>query len=995
MFGPASRDGMGLAQTEVLDLKHDLVVQAASIAWNGRIRAESVNFSSNAPYLVAYDVLAQLSGAISLVTTSGDIAINAGLYSASDRGLVGNGSGNITLTTASGAITTNGAGWVMSDPVKLDWALRGSKYDIGSIDINTGRFTVSGATTAEATLYLPNGSVIRNAQGAFIQSTGGRLTLASTLGVGAPLAGYLISPLSLFTNVASFTANVPAGRTGYITDIDDITNIAPSGGGNFNIVSLLGNQNAPQPINTNQEIVLISDSLNLSSLISTAFNIFVRPTDPTRRLYLVQSDAGSLVGLVLSQTELNNLVTSSTLFLGAADLRTPIVIGDGTSILVRFNNPTTILRADSVNITSPLLANNLIVYGDGTTMTIAESVAAASIRIEDSVLVSGSRSVSVAGSFNLVGTLDADSSDAALALSAGADVDITGSVGSARAFASLSISAGGSISLGSDVSVAGDLTLASAGSISIAGDVFVAGDLVIESGASVTFSGSLRVGGRVIVRAAGPVAFAASVQLAGPAALGSAAAPLGALSFAGPVAAADLSAYASTITASAPIAASALRLEAGSLTLDTVSAASAYLAATGRLALAGLSVAASAELVANQIDLLGAVSAASADATLTLRPYDSARAISIGANVLGAPASALRLDAADLAAIQPGFASLVIGDIEAGSGAVYLGRLGLLAGESTFRSPVTIAGGSVIVTRAIDLDARASELRLVARTGNLTVNGRVNAASVSARLVFEAAGNLVVNRGLHASESITLVAGGALTVNLPSATTGEISASALVLVAGGALTLNDGTDSVTLAADTYLAIDAASLVRNGGSVTFAGEDVTADLAASFLRELLPVLPPVDPAPVDPVVVIDPVVLPEPVVTLLPEVVFNTAVTATPSTPSVVVSAPAAEKGSSVASAPTTTPVSTPAPRAPVFVLTADLVRTPLRAFVTAPVVPSAFRTGDFSADSLFSVTARLDDRAASFGAGHSDKERTDDEDSLYAGLLADPEGDLS
>ncbi|MET0262090.1 MAG: calcium-binding protein, partial [Rariglobus sp.] len=426
---------------EVLNLKADVTVAAASIVWNGRLRATSFDFLSASGYLIGHDLLAQNNGYITLVTTSGNIQLNAGLYSASgnDGGTgtgstVGNGNGTITLTTSTGAILTNGFGWnYINDPVKLDWALRLARYNASTVNLDTGHITTTGANSAEQSLYLPNGTVIRNANGAIIQSTGGRLNLSAPLGIGSNMAGFLISPTGLFTHVASFTANVLAGKVVFLVEIDNITNIASSAGGQVSVVSLLGRQDTPAPINTDDQVNIIGDQLNITTPITTSNSIFVRPTDPTRTLYIVQNENGVLNGLVLSQAELNNLITSSTVFFGSGDLRTPIIIGSANATgAIRFNNPTTVLRADFINIHSPLIAQHLIIYGDGSTVHLAADLTVVTGLVDDSVVVSGIRAILSDNDFTITGPIDGDSTGTAddLSITAGNDLNLDGPIGS-------------------------------------------------------------------------------------------------------------------------------------------------------------------------------------------------------------------------------------------------------------------------------------------------------------------------------------------------------------------------------------------------------------------------------------------------------------------------------------------------------------------------------------------------------------------------------------
>ena len=486
-------------------------------------------------------------------------------------------------------------------------------------------------------------------------------------------------------------------------------------------------------------------------------------------------------------------------------MRTPIIIGNGTNTAVNLNNPISILRADYILITSPLIAKNLIIYGDGTTLTLSESVNVTSALIDDSVLVSGSRSIISTEDLTVQGPVDGDSGAGAddLSLTVGASLRLNGAVGSisANGLRDLTISAGGNVEFSSTVNLDGDLNLSALGSVLFNGDVMVDGDLIIDATSAVTFSGSLHVGGRLIIRNTGDVTLAGPLTVAGASFLGTSAAPLGALVFASTATVADLSAYASSVNSAANLIAGVLHLEVSgriSLSGPANSVSSARLlstASSGSIVLASLAVGFSgAEIAANQIDLRGPVTASSSAATLILRPYDSGRAIAVGSSVLGAPASALRIDSTDINSIRTGFASITVGDAIAGTGTVYVGRLGLAVNDATFSSPVLLAGGSIVVTRNIDLDTRVSDLVMVARTGSITINGTVNADTASGRIHFQAAGNISVNRTLRSSVAITFVAGGSVSINLISS---EVTAPIIAFVASTLTAISDGQNILT------------------------------------------------------------------------------------------------------------------------------------------------------------------------------------------------------
>jgi hypothetical protein len=379
--------------------------------------------------------------------------------------------------------------------------------------------------------------------------------------------------------------------------------------------------------------------------------------------------------------------------------------------------------------------------------------------------------------------------------------------------------------------------------VTFAADVTIAGDLVIEDAASVTFSGKLTVGGTLRILRAGAVAFNGPLTLDGNASVGRAddldavatltvAGPVtfsgdtlfatrGALAFAQSVLAAAPSASLTLATGAALSFGPAARLELGPARLAVTQAASATFAASvlvgaltlrssgsitfsaadntadsldltstaanGLVTLRSFAIGSGdATVTANRIDLTGPLADAGPASALTFKPFTTGRALSIGTAALGAPAAVLDFSANDLAAIQAGFSTVTFGDAAAGTGAVYLGRIGQAQSTARLLNATVIVGGSITVTRAVD---SAAQLSLVARTGSVTVNGALNQAPSerASELSLEASGAITLNRAVYASVRITLLSGTSTVDNLGRASAPEVRTSPATLVVVPAL----------------------------------------------------------------------------------------------------------------------------------------------------------------------------------------------------------------
>ena len=182
-----------------------------------------------------------------------------------------------------------------------------------------------------------------------------------------------------------------------------------------------------------------------------------------------------------------------------------------------------------------------------------------------------------------------------------------------------------------------------------------------------------------------------------------------------------------------------------------------------------------------------------------MKPRTTGRNIAVGSPpaVIGA----MDVSDADLAAIAPGFALVVIGDAAAGTGAVTVGSIGTQQGlsNSYLANPTTIAGGSVTVSQNVDMAAATGTLRLLARTGNVTVNATLNgtAAERGAVVQLEAqAGSVAVNAPVYASSEVRLIAAGAATEGAG----GYVIAPSLQVSANGAVTLLHASNAVSTVA---------------------------------------------------------------------------------------------------------------------------------------------------------------------------------------------------
>jgi hypothetical protein len=113
-------------------------------------------------------------------TTGGGVSITADSGNITFRqGIEVTGNGNITLLAPQGAVLNDPAavGWLLQDGAfskEIEWALVNGKF---SVNEETGQIVVAKAADYEQAAHLVNGTVLRTAEGPYIQTTGGALTI--------------------------------------------------------------------------------------------------------------------------------------------------------------------------------------------------------------------------------------------------------------------------------------------------------------------------------------------------------------------------------------------------------------------------------------------------------------------------------------------------------------------------------------------------------------------------------------------------------------------------------------------------------------------------------------------------------------------------------------------------------------------------------------------------------------------------------------------------
>ena len=467
----------------------------------------------------------------------------------------------------------------------------------------------------------------------------------------------------------------------------------------------------------------------------------------------VDKFARSFAQVVIGRIEGQHLIHSpEAAFNGAVVLRAPRAGGTLDVASFQTSGPVSIVGSGNTfhfDGANPILTGSSISIDDN--VIVHAGVDGSATATTGEIVIFGTGKGMIDG--EPTGTDVGDDED--LTLAAQTTVTVTGAIGSRWKLDDLTVTSAtrGAVVLDRSVSLTGTLDV-TGGAVTIGGVVDVAGDLMIDASSMVAFGSNVSVGGDLVITGATGVTFGGTLSVGGTLSI---VGVNGTVRFQGRVtAAADLS----------------------------------VTAATGIEFLGGLAASRDVTLTANEVELRGGMASVvgPATGTLVVKPFTASRPIRVGTPT-GTTTGSLDISDTDLAAIAPGWAAVVIGDVAAGTGAVTIGSIGAQQGSrnSWIRNATTIVGGSVTVAQKVDVAGTASYLKFVGRTGGVTINAAVNqtAAERNAWLRLEAAQGIAINAPIWSTQTVSLVSG---TTTAQSAVA-PITTSGLRVSAGGAVSL--------------------------------------------------------------------------------------------------------------------------------------------------------------------------------------------------------------
>ena len=604
------------------------------------ISLKSVSVENGGEYTITIDgtnftYKASVAGA-----TLADVVSALALRIDADARYTASSSGNvITVTDGAGTSTITQNSKIFTP--EIEWAMINGRF---KVDGTTGQVSVDGATPYEENSHLINGTVLRAAEGPYLQTTGGTILLKAKGTVGDAVSGFHYSPLALVIDAVYVAASSSDRATIAVisTDSVNVLNVddgAGSKGGGTGISTLSGVQTILSPVDASgQDLTIQANDVQLdNTLRSPGAILTILPLDTSRAIQLGTVITPTANTLYLDTTELEKFLPGfAQIIFGSYTSSSYIHIGDSavSNDVVVFNDDLVFLnpaQGGEIVIDATLKAKSLTIQGSGHTTLLLDQVDTTTFAtISDSLEVSGDRIISAGGtgiqlgSTNTVNTL----------------TGYSGSLVSPDVSDTLTLTTtSGNVLVNSEVGNNGGLQPLLSG-------------LTVDSAGLVTFFQAVSVAGDITIHAHGVVDFKSTLSTGG-----------------------------------------------GKLTI---------LGATQVIFRAGVTVNGGAILIeGDEIDFLTGSSAVVGSSTITLRPTTLDLAIEVAnPSNPGSPANTLNLTNSDLDALADGFTQLIIGreiggHAESHASSVRIGAIQSLS-TPTILDNLSVYGGNITVEDSVN-----------------------------------------------------------------------------------------------------------------------------------------------------------------------------------------------------------------------------------------------------------------------------------------------------
>ena len=473
-------------------------------------------------------------GGVFLSTQTNDLRFTSGIEV--------DGAGDISLTAPEGSLVATDSVWKARDGQDFDediaWALMNGWYEI---DPATGRIIVAGAPQYQQDIHEADGTVLRDDEGAYIQTHGGTLFIDVQGAVGEPVEGFAISPRGIVADadiiiVDSATRQpvhliVTGGIDGAGVTLGDTNSLAVLKSGGLTVSNLAGELTIEQATDSGGgDVTIITDHIQINdTLRSIGAHLLLRPQHIGGTVSIVIGDdpdltddpnlpAGTTESDIfhLTQSELDCLADGFYEFtIGDDSAGTYIQIGDPSSpssvVTVKdplvIRNPATGGHIDSYGELVGTGDATLTIYGSGHTYTLHDTndpddpgnpdiSEAGQISYDEAVKIDGNVEIEsgTAGSgyIKFLLALDGDGifGDDHLILNAAggaSDIFFRDTVGGEDPLESLTITAAHNVTFDHEVIIDGDLYIAASGKITFHQAV------TLQAGGSLTIIGASEV----------------------------------------------------------------------------------------------------------------------------------------------------------------------------------------------------------------------------------------------------------------------------------------------------------------------------------------------------------------------------------------------------------------------------------------------------------------------------------------------------------------------
>lgn len=752
-----------------------------------------------------------------------------------------------TALTFNGLIgTTGAAGFNTSGALNLAAGLNAG----GALTVGSAASVLFGEAVTAASASITATNTINISVGG-LRSNTGAISLTTT----AAGAGNSINALGLIDAATALSLNTPRGVA---------LNLVEAGSFTVDAASI----NLPAAVTTTGAISLTaaaSGNITAGATISAggAFTI-------SRGKAITTSGLVSATAIAIGQGVADSIETVSVGVGGMTatnDLRIRTTVagaGNGITVqgpLIAGNAATLALdSARGVDVTGSITAGDLVVSGASITLRNAinagDDVTLSSpgaLQVDRDLIVTGDVAVTQAGALTFGARLQAANLSISNAQSAG----FTGEVNIAQ---NATISLSGNMTAASTFTVLGALNIPSAAVITLngavsAGNAAIAGAALVTGsdfttttgGFAITTTGDVTIAGKTTVAQTLSVLGSDDVTLSGAVAVRNL--TLNAASFlAGGALTTNVGDATFTTTGNirvvglATIAANLLVTNAlnttfqgqvavtGSLTqqngggttrFEGVTGASSINIRSAQQIFAGSTFRANSgdiRLESDEIDFFGGTNAVQGAQSLILRPYLANTSIDVGSPT---PTGVLDFSDVDINALQDGFAQIVIGRAEDGTGA-------MLIGSSSFKDNVAFYAGSIMVesnTLVGQVVTTLESIEMTARTGSIVANDDLFGTDAN----FRARDNITINNKIEVADFIILTAGtdGSGSINH----NGALTTTAL----NGTVDLTAGANSGSITITSTIATFAADLTAGNGAITqTAGNTKASELNALAL-----------------------------------------------------------------------------------------------------------------------------------------------------------------